>query len=181
MPTMQDATGQHDPPPLPGHESLVVVGLGGNIGSVQRSLSGAITALSRCYDLLAVSALYRSAPVGPDQPNFLNAGALLRFDGDLFALLSNLQAMEAAAGRRRAERWGPRTLDLDVLWAGPRRVSESTLTVPHVALRGRLFALLPLLDLVPNAADPTDGMLYSECARVLETQRVELVQRDRWW
>jgi 2-amino-4-hydroxy-6-hydroxymethyldihydropteridine diphosphokinase len=160
----------------------VVVGMGGNLGDVSGRFAGAIAQLDQLYGVIAVSALYRSAPIGPSQPAFLNAALLVRYAGDLHDLLDQLHQLEAAAGRERRERWGPRTLDLDILWAGSSTVGDSVLTVPHAALRERRFALLPLLDLVPGATDPRDGTRYASLVADLETQGVEVLARDfQWW
>ncbi|HXS19342.1 MAG TPA: 2-amino-4-hydroxy-6-hydroxymethyldihydropteridine diphosphokinase [Polyangiaceae bacterium] len=162
-------------------DGQVVIGLGGNLGQVARQFCAAVTQLDLMYTVCAVSALYRTMPVGPPQSPFLNAAVLVSGARDLHLLLNRLHELEAAAGRERGERWGPRTLDLDVLWAGSNVVRDSALTVPHAALRERRFALLPLLDLVPDATDPTDGTRYAALARDLETQGVEVLARDTWW
>ena len=159
----------------------VVIGVGGNLGDVVGHFSAAVAQLDTLYGVGAVSALYRTVAVGPAQPDFLNAAVLVKFVGDLHTLLERLHQVEAAAGRERRERWGPRTLDLDVLWAGSTVVVDSALTVPHASLRERRFALLPLLDLVPYATDPRDGMRYSSIVQHLETEGVEVLTREVWW
>lgn len=159
----------------------VVVGVGGNLGDVVAQFSLAIAQLDQLYGVSGVSALYRTMALGPPQPAFYNAALIVRYGGDLHDLLSQLHELEAAAGRERRERWGPRTLDLDILWAGSTAVGDSALTVPHPALRERRFALLPLLDLVPHATDPRDGKRYASLVEDLETQGVEVLSRDGWW
>ncbi|MCB9660281.1 MAG: 2-amino-4-hydroxy-6-hydroxymethyldihydropteridine diphosphokinase [Sandaracinaceae bacterium] len=104
-------------------------------------------------DVEAVSPVYETAPVGPPQPSFCNAAVRLRTPLEPLALLDALLHIERELGRDRARetRWGPRTLDLDVLlWPG-RTVDEPQLRVPHPRLRQRAFALAPLLDVL--AAD----------------------------
>ncbi len=136
--------------------TTVAVGLGGNIGSVADTFISALRALARRPDctVVTVSRLYRTRPVGPPQPHFLNAAARVQTTGDLHSLLEILQNIEAAHGRvRTSVRWGPRTLDLDVLWSDAGPISGPRLTVPHPRLEERTFALAPLLDVIPELAN----------------------------
>lgn len=97
------------------------------------------------------SRVYETAPVGPAQPDFLNAALLVRWSRELDALLASLLEVEASFGRVRAERWGPRTLDLDILWSDVLACDREGLHVPHPRLNERAFAKLPLLDVAPDA------------------------------
>jgi 2-amino-4-hydroxy-6-hydroxymethyldihydropteridine diphosphokinase len=143
----------------------VVVGLGANLGSPEQTLRRAALELSQWGQGARLSKLYRSVPVaGPPQPDFLNAALRLRWAESAGSLLVGLQRLEQAAGRVRLERWGPRTLDLDILWVEGLELDEPGLIVPHLRLRERAFALRPLLDVAPDARDPRDGAPY---ARVL--------------
>jgi 2-amino-4-hydroxy-6-hydroxymethyldihydropteridine diphosphokinase len=130
-----------------------VVALGSNLGSREALLRLAEWALDAAprVSVGARSRLYRTDPVGPPQPDYLNAALALTTDASPRALLETLLAVEARLGRVRGERWGPRTLDLDLLVCG-RRVDEPDLTVPHPRLRERAFALAPLLDVAPALA-----------------------------
>src|SRR5262249_44167832 len=101
--------------------------------------------------IVRVSQLYESAALGPAQPRYFNAAARVESELEPHALLHALRAIEARLGRRRRERWGARTLDLDILWA-ERRVADSELCVPHARLCERHFALAPLLDVAPELA-----------------------------
>lgn len=126
------------------------VGLGANIGNPLEQLQEASERLRHHGELknVAVSAVYRNRPMGPqDQPDYLNAVA--RFDTALAApsLLSELQSLEHLAGRVRGQRWGPRTLDLDLLLYGDECIDSDQLTVPHPGLEHRVFVLVPLLEL----------------------------------
>ena len=132
----------------------VVVGLGSNVGERLVTLRSAVDAIASIADVLARSFVYETAPIGGvDQPDFLNAAVALDYAGAPLALLDALQAIEASHGRDRAkeQRWGPRTLDLDVLWIDGLTVSEPRLVVPHPRLLERAFALLPLHDVAPKA------------------------------
>ena len=143
----------------------VVIGLGANLGAPELTLRRAARELAGWGERARVSKLYRSAPVGgPPQPDFLNAALRLLYSGPLRSLLERLLAVELATGRVRRERWGPRSLDLDILWVAGLELNEPGLLIPHPRLRERTFALRPLLDVAPDSVDPRDGAAY---ARVL--------------
>lgn len=137
------------------------MGLGGNLGSPGRTFARALPRLVALGARLPSSPVYRSRALGPPQPDYLNAAVLLECELEPLALLSALRQVEQDLGRERRERWGPRTLDLDILWIeGELHVSPS-LTVPHPGLLSRDFALRPLLDLVPDARPPGGGPAYA--------------------
>ncbi|MDT0617729.1 2-amino-4-hydroxy-6-hydroxymethyldihydropteridine diphosphokinase [Salinisphaera sp. P385] len=138
----------------------VWIGLGSNLDDPAGQVRAGLTALAGLPDSRPgpVSDLFRSAPVGvTDQPDFCNAVAGLDTDLEPLALLEALQAIEQAAGRRRTRRWGPRTLDLDMLVYGDRRIDLPTLTVPHPRLAERAFVLVPLVSVAPNLDIPGQG------------------------
>jgi 2-amino-4-hydroxy-6-hydroxymethyldihydropteridine diphosphokinase len=138
-----------------------VVGLGSNQGDSRQILALAVSAVAVRTSMVACSSLYRGPAVGgPPQPEHLNAAVRLRTDLLPAALLSCLQTIEGRFGRQRTERWGPRTLDLDLLWADGIVIEEEQLELPHPRLRLRRFALVPLLEVAPNAADPRTGVSY---------------------
>jgi 2-amino-4-hydroxy-6-hydroxymethyldihydropteridine diphosphokinase len=159
----------------------VVIGLGGNLGEPIHAFRGALDGLARLTRIGAISRLYRSSALGPAQPDYLNAAVLLDFAGSLVSLLQEIQDLEIAAGRKRTVRWGPRTLDLDILWAGSRVEATSTLSVPHSALKSRAFALLPLLDVFPDACDPLTGEHYSQLALARQQPSCKSVEGVNWW
>ena len=138
-----------------------VVGLGANIGDRLATLRSAIGELSRVARVERTSRVYASAPVGgPPQPEFLNAAVLVTYRGSPADLLDALLDIERRLGRVRLERWGPRTIDLDVLWIDGVAVETERLVVPHPRLRQRAFALVPMLDVAPDACDPRTGERY---------------------
>jgi len=140
----------------------VVVGLGSNLGDRLGTLRAAVRDLRLVARVVATSHVYETAPVGPPQPRYLNGAVLLEWEGPPADLLVALLAIERAHGRTRAgERFGPRTLDLDVLWMDGLAVATEALTVPHPRLRERAFALAPMLELVPDACDPATGERYA--------------------
>jgi 2-amino-4-hydroxy-6-hydroxymethyldihydropteridine diphosphokinase len=139
-----------------------VVGLGSNLGDPWLTLRRAVLELAIWSPSLSISSIYRSDPVGgPPQPDFLNAAVRLRYPGSAGSLLRDLLALERAAGRERRERWGPRSLDLDILWVAGLELERPGLCIPHPRLKERAFALRPLLDVAPDAVDPRDGVRYA--------------------
>ncbi|MCU0293467.1 MAG: 2-amino-4-hydroxy-6-hydroxymethyldihydropteridine diphosphokinase [Thermoanaerobaculaceae bacterium] len=134
----------------------LLLGLGGNLGDVAASFATTAAALAREHRLLAASGLWRSAPVGPTQPAYLNAALLVEVGIPLSDLLAACHELEAAAGRDRAceLRWGPRTLDIDLLVAPGLVVESPALSLPHPRLAERRFALLPACELAPDWIHP---------------------------
>ena len=129
-----------------------VVGLGGNLGERERFIARGVELIARLpLEITRLSHVYESPPLGPPQPAYLNAAVRVRTEVTPHALLDGLLAIEAAVGRVRDVRWGPRVLDLDILWAQSAFVSER-LTIPHAQLTARTFALAPLLDVAPELA-----------------------------
>lgn len=138
----------------------VYIGLGSNLETPRQQLQEALGALSRLphSQLTGRSSLYASDPLGPaDQPRYVNAVAALDTELEPWQLLDALQRIEQEQGRvRKAERWGPRTLDLDILLFGNRVISDERLTVPHYHMHARPFVLYPLAELDPELELP-DG------------------------
>lgn len=137
------------------------IGLGSNLDDPEPRLAAALAALDDIPDTMLVkhSSLYRSAPLGPeDQPDFVNAAALLDTRLAARQLLRELQSIENRQGRtRNGQRWGPRTLDLDMLLYGNEIIDDPGLTVPHPEIRHRNFVLAPLLELAPDLEIPGLG------------------------
>ena len=108
---------------------------------------------------MAVSSFYRTPPLGPqDQPDYLNAAVVLETALDAETLLDNTQRIELQQGRvRKAERWGPRTLDLDIMLFGHETINTERLTVPHYDMKNRGFMLWPLFEVAPDLIFP-DGI-----------------------
>jgi 2-amino-4-hydroxy-6-hydroxymethyldihydropteridine diphosphokinase len=131
--------------------SRAFLGLGSNLGDRWAHLRKAVGALP---DVVAVSPVYETDPVGgPEgQESYLNCVVELQTDRTPRQLLALCRELEAAAGRVRTERWGARTLDVDVLLVGDARVDDHDLTVPHPRMRERPFVLVPLHDLAPDLA-----------------------------
>ncbi len=142
--------------------SQAFIALGANLGDPAATIRAAFEALDSLPDsrLLASSALYRTAPVGiTEQPEFVNAAARIETGLAPEALLDALLDIEHRFGRIRAERNGPRTLDLDVLLYDDLVLDSPRLTLPHPRLHLRAFVLYPLADLAPDLALPGRGSL----------------------
>jgi len=128
------------------------IGLGSNLGDRRAYLRSAVDQLGSAGDVSAVSPLYETEPVGgpPGQQNYLNLVVELQTADSPRTLLERCRALEASAHRERDERWGPRTLDADVLWVEGDLVDEPDLVVPHPRMWERRFVLAPLADLAPD-------------------------------
>jgi 2-amino-4-hydroxy-6-hydroxymethyldihydropteridine diphosphokinase len=160
---------------------LYVVGLGANLGDRRAALQSAVLALASLGRVLQLSDLYETAAVGPAQPDYLNAAALLESGLAPGVLMAALLAIEQQHGRERRERWGPRTLDLDLL-CSPALVCEAPgLTLPHPELPRRPFALVPLLDVLPEARDSRSGVGYQEVLASLDRASVRRVETHAGW
>jgi len=136
------------------------IGLGTNMGDRIGYLRAALEELGRVPDIrvLGVSPVYETAPVGlVEQPDFLNAVVAVRACLAPIALLREMQRIEDRLERTRAERWGPRTIDLDLLFYGDAVIEEEDLVVPHPRLHERAFVLVPMCDLAPNLVHPRLG------------------------
>lgn len=133
---------------------LAIVGVGSNLGQRETTIAAARTMLDSVEAIVveAMSPFYETEPVGPPQPRYLNAAMRIRTDLSPVALLDALLRVERSLGRCRdpSLRWGPRTIDLDLLWCDHGEVRFPRLTVPHPELEKRAFALAPLLDVAPE-------------------------------
>ncbi|BBP74778.1 2-amino-4-hydroxy-6-hydroxymethyldihydropteridine diphosphokinase [Pseudomonas sp. Ost2] len=147
----------------------VYIGLGSNLADPAEQLRHAVRALAQLpeTELAGVSAFYQSDSLLPGQPRYTNAVAALDSGLAPLTLLDALQAIEIDQGRERHERWGPRTLDLDILLFGDRLIDEPRLKVPHYHMQARPFVLYPLAELVPADLRLADGRtlrdLLAEC------------------
>ena len=156
---------------------IAFVGLGGNLGDPVATLGAALQALDEVQDtrLLRASRLYRTPAWGLEQqPDFINAVAMLETRLAAQALLESLFVIERRHGRvREAEqRWGPRTLDLDLLLYGDAVIDEPGLRVPHPHLHERAFALLPLLEIAADVEIPGRG-LARNAVSLLEKSNIQ--------
>jgi len=157
--------------------SRAFVGIGSNLDQPGAQVQAAIKALdgltgTRC---VTASRRYHNPPMGPaDQPDYVNAVAGLETRLAPHALLAELQALEAAAGRERTgERWGPRPLDLDLLSYDDRRLNGAILTLPHPGIAERAFVLVPWAEIAPETRIPGLGRVR-DCAAALNAAELRV-------
>jgi 2-amino-4-hydroxy-6-hydroxymethyldihydropteridine diphosphokinase len=152
----------------------VAIALGSNLGDPVATLQAACQCLDRLPDtrLLRTSSLYRTAPVGPPQPDYVNACAILRTRLTAEGLLHHLLAIETQFGRERRERWGPRTLDLDLLLYGDAIIASDSLTVPHPRLQERAFVLVPLAEVAAAWMVPGLNQSIIELLHALDQKEI---------
>ena len=162
-------------------------GLGANLGDPVTALRGAVGFLRGCPELevVAVSSLYRTAPVGgPAQPDYLNAVLVARTTAPPHRLLELAHAAEAAFNRTREVRWGPRTLDVDVLAVGEVSCDGQDLQLPHPRAHLRAFVLVPWAEVDPDFTVPGHGDVAT-LREALPTNDLQGVERlpggDTWW
>ena len=147
----------------------IYIGMGSNLAEPADQLRSAVQALTQLPDsrFVGVSGFYQSDSLLPGQPRYTNAVAAIDSTLAPLDLLDALQAIELDQGRERHERWGPRTLDLDILLFGDRLIEEPRLKVPHYHMHARPFVLYPLAELAPASLKLSDGrsleQLLAQC------------------
>jgi 2-amino-4-hydroxy-6-hydroxymethyldihydropteridine diphosphokinase len=151
------------------------VGLGSNLGDRLSELRAAVEALraTPSVEVVALSSVYETDPVGPAQPDFLNAVVELRTDLEPRLLLARLKEIEAQAGRfsARVERWGPREVDLDLLLYDDLVIESDRLRIPHPSMHERAFVLVPLCEIDASVVVPGHG-IASELLAVVDPSGV---------
>ena len=142
----------------------IYIGMGSNLADPAEQLRSAVESLARLpqTELVGVSGFYQSDSLLPGQPRYTNAVAALDSRLAPLELLDALQAIENGQGRQRLERWGPRTLDLDIVLFGDRLIDEPRLKVPHYHLQERAFVLYPLAELAPADLRLADGRTLAD-------------------
>lgn len=144
------------------------VGLGANVGDRLGNLRRAVRALRarEGIDVLATSGAYETDPIGPGQPDFLNAVAEIETDRAAEELLRIFREIETELGRVQRERWGPREIDLDLLVYGELQLDTDELVVPHPQIATRAFVLVPLVEIAPALEIPGVGPVSALLARL---------------
>ena len=141
--------------------TIAFIGLGSNIKLPKQQIKSAIKSIEgiALTQVLKVSSLYKSKPIGPQNQNdYINAVAKIDTDLMPLELLECMQDIENQQGRIRKEHWGPRTLDLDILMFGEEIIKDDKLTIPHAEIENRSFVLAPLTEIDPNCLIPDKGM-----------------------
>jgi 2-amino-4-hydroxy-6-hydroxymethyldihydropteridine diphosphokinase len=137
-----------------------VISIGANIGNPEEQMQLAIAMLREATDVVALSSIYKTEPVGgPEQPDYLNAICIAESDLPAADLLALLHGIEKTLGRERIERWGPRTIDLDLIQYGAILSSAEELELPHPRAHERKFVLEPWFEIEPDAILLTHGKI----------------------
>ncbi len=167
--------------------SRAVLGLGANLGDARETLAAAVRSLAvePAVQVVAVSGLWRTAPVGgPAQPDYRNAVVVVDTQLPARAVLVLAHRLEDAAGRERTVRWGPRTLDVDVLAVDALRSDDPELTLPHPRAHERAFVLMPWAEVTPQwplAVGDGPAREVRQWAGDLAEQDVSLEASGAWW
>lgn len=159
-------------------QCTVYIGLGSNLAEPKQQITQAIKSLNDIANsqIIAISSLYGSKPMGPqDQPDYVNAVLALTTSLEPHALLDALQNIEQESGReRKEERWGPRTLDLDIILFGKHIINTERLTVPHYGMKEREFVLIPLVEIAPTLTLPDNTPLIELANNIATNGLVKL-------
>ncbi|MBO0351486.1 2-amino-4-hydroxy-6-hydroxymethyldihydropteridine diphosphokinase [Phormidium pseudopriestleyi FRX01] len=155
--------------------AIAAIALGSNLGDSPRILAAAIAHLDATpgISVQQTSRWYQTAPIGPPQPDYLNGCALVQVQLTPHQLLARLLEIENLFGRIRWERWGPRTLDLDLLFYDKTIVATPTLEVPHPRMRERAFVLVPLAEIAPDWVDPVSGEAIGQLLQRIDIRGVQ--------
>ncbi|WP_085999829.1 2-amino-4-hydroxy-6-hydroxymethyldihydropteridine diphosphokinase [Nostoc sp. PCC 7107] len=155
----------------------IAVALGSNLGDSQKILAAAIAQLSfiPTMQLEATSSWYRTKAVGPPQPDYINGCVIMQVDMTPQVLLETLLATEQQFGRVRQERWGPRSLDLDLLLYDQAILDTPNLQIPHPRMRERAFVLVPLAEIAPDWIEPISGYTIKQLVKDVDCSDVHLL------
>ena len=151
------------------------IALGSNLGDSRTTLEAAVATLANMPEitLLTRSNWYQTKAVGPPQPDYINGCAVLQVKMPPQTLLETLLSVEAQFGRVRQERWGPRSLDLDLLLYDDLILETPTLTLPHPRMRERAFVLVPLAEIAPDWLDPVSQKAIAQLVTAVDCSGVK--------
>jgi 2-amino-4-hydroxy-6-hydroxymethyldihydropteridine diphosphokinase len=157
--------------------ALAAIALGSNLGDSIAFVEAAVQTLSRDPDIILVSQShwYQTVAIGPAQPDYVNGCVVLKTGRSPESLLQLLLEIEQQFGRERTERWGPRTLDLDLLLYDAVVLQTSFLTLPHPRMTERAFVLIPLAELLPQWVDPLSGLTILQLRDRVDCSGVSLL------
>ncbi len=156
--------------------SKTAIALGSNLGDSLTTLESSLTVINSIpgINLVAVSSWYRTQPIGPPQPDYLNGCAILNVQQTPEELLALLQAVELQFGRVRNEKWGARTLDLDLILYEDLIINTPNLTIPHPRIHERAFVLVPLAQIAADWQEPRTGKAIAQLAGEIDTSGVKI-------
>lgn len=155
--------------------TTVYLALGSNVGDSEAFIAKAVELLGAKLSDIELAPLYRSKAVGyTDQPDFVNTALSGKTDLEPEALLAFVKNIEKQIGRVERFRWGPREIDIDIIFYGNQVIDASALTIPHPRFRERDFVLKPLCDLDPAATDPASGQTMAELLALLGPDQASL-------
>lgn len=153
----------------------IILGLGSNVGDRLQNLQSAVDKLSKIGEIIKVSKVYETEPWGKtDQPAFLNACVKIECNLNPEDLLNKLKQIEKKIGRVERERWGPREIDIDILFYDDIVIESQRLTIPHPLLHERAFVLVPLNDIAPEFTHPKLNVVVSELLKKVDRIGVRL-------
>lgn len=153
------------------------IALGSNLGDSLATLKAALKILDNSPGIAvkSTSSWYKTAPVGPPQPDYINGCAILEVQLEPQKLLETLLAIELTFGRVRLERWGPRIIDLDLILFEDLILKTSTLELPHPRMQERAFVLVPLAEIAPQWIEPITGKAIAQLLENIDTTGVETI------
>jgi 2-amino-4-hydroxy-6-hydroxymethyldihydropteridine diphosphokinase len=159
--------------------ALVAIALGSNLGDSLNTVESAIAQLDQTagIELKARSAIYQTKAVGPPQPDYLNVCAVLSVTLSPHELMTTLLKTEASFGRVRRERWGARTLDIDLLLFDDLILDTPTLQIPHPRMTERAFVLVPLAEIAPDWCEPISGKTIATLLKSVDCSEVRIYQK----
>lgn len=159
---------------------LLLLSLGSNLGNRFINLRRAISALEQSLEILSVSSIYVTAPWGPihDQPMFFNIALAAKTSLEPAKLLSLVKSIEETMGREATDKWGPRLIDIDILYLGETIHAEERLHIPHPQIEKRAFVLIPLAEIAAKFVDPKNGKSVREMVNALPEAEISSVTQN---
>lgn len=156
------------------------IAFGSNLGNSLDTLNNSLQVIADIpgIDLIATSSWYQTKPIGPPQPDYINGCAVLQVKQNPKELLTILQAIELQFGRVRTEKWGARTLDLDIILYEDLVFQTPQLTIPHPRLTQRAFVLVPLTEIAPNWIEPVSKKAIAQLAKEVDCTGVKLMDNN---
>ncbi|RLD17278.1 MAG: 2-amino-4-hydroxy-6-hydroxymethyldihydropteridine diphosphokinase [Caldiserica bacterium] len=155
----------------------VILSLGSNIGDREKFLKSAVEKISKFSKVVRESSIYETEPMYyKDQNTFLNKVIEIETDISPDELLSKIKKIEIEIGRKKRERYGPREIDIDIIYYGDKIVKEENLEIPHPKLYERKFVLLPLLEIEPEFEDPVTGLKVKEIFKDVKNRKERVVK-----